>query len=258
MAIDNPGGYVLTNPVTPGSTGAYFNMSMTDELLNISQISTSHILLGNEMFDKFIIKFSLLAADIDSLNRSHPDAMSQQVMDKLHVLKRDIGILSIEVKNIDNRSSEKAADLERLCDRLKYEIVKLREEVANLVTINADLHRRLSEFGPAGSGMNKTQKSVHDKVNASTLYAAEDKVDDLAGRNKELRAQIDVLKKEKNNYFSQVEWLRSTLDDHMKKFNDLLKEKLEIQDTLEEVLKEENKGQGILNQLRHLQTQEVT
>lgn len=221
-------------------------------------MSHSQATFGYEIFDRFFVKFGLLANEIEKINRNIPDAISQEVMEKLHTLKRDTDILSREVKNIDNRSAERISNLERKCEKLNYEVSKLKEEVSNLLNINSELHQKLEESNTSGTwNMGISQKISNDKVNASTLYATEERADSLATQNKELRSLVETLKREKNEYFSKGEWLQTNLDDQIKKYNDILNEKIQLQDCIDDILREEHKGESIFIQLKHLQKQEV-
>lgn len=234
------------------------NNTFSEDLLNISNMSVNHKSMSSEMFDRFFVKFNMLAQDIEKIHRSHPHTISQDVLDKLNHLKRDTGILSTEIKNIDNRSADKISYLEQKCEELNDEICRLNDEVTNLLNVNSEMQQRLEDLGQRTSTDLAPTRSIGDKVNKSALYATEEKIEDLAGRNMDLRSQIDTLKQENNKCYTQAEWLRTTLDDHVKKYNEMLEEKLMLQDALDDLLREEHNGESIYLQLKKLQKQEVS
>lgn len=258
-AMEARAGYIVATPQTPGNASGFFNSSITDELLNMSNMSFSQFGDGKETFDRFFVKFGIFANEIERAHRCHPEAINRQLVDKLALIKRDLGILSIHLRTLDSRSAEKRADLEGINDKLTSEVARLKEEVSSLLALNSDMNQRLIELGQSGSPtLNMTQQSIPGKVNASVLFATEDKAEALLSANKELKSQVDTLKKEKKSYFSQAEWLRTNLDDHLKKFNELLSEKLKLQEMLNDILSEDSEGEKLYDKWKKLQQNEVT
>lgn len=212
---------------------------------------------SNEIFEKFFIKFNNLSADIEGLQKTYPQLIPAQVIEKLNLLKRDTGFLTQELKKIDSKASDKILQLESKCDSLNTEIMRLKDEVENLVNINSELHAKLGDGTGNKSFLDITPKSSTDKINYSQFQASEDKVSSLRKELIETRQNYETEKTEKKHYFAQVEWLRNNLEDNIKKYNDVLQEKLHLQDILAEQLKEGELGSDMGMQLKKYKEKEV-
>ena len=250
-------GYVVTQAL-PDIGKSFLNTSITDDLLNLSQSSFQpQLRSGSDIFEKFFIKFNNLSIEIEGLQRTYPQLIGGQVMDKLIQLKRDTGILSQEMKRMDSKASNKIIELEDKCDVLNNQIVKLKEEVENLVAINTELYSKLGEGTGNKSFLDITPKSTTDKINFSQFQASEDKLMDLKHELKEIKTQLESEKSQKKSYFAQVEWLRNNLEDSIKKYNEILQEKLNLQDTLSEYLKDGDNDLNMSGQIQNLREKEV-
>ncbi len=241
-------------PETPKS----FMNSMMEDILDLSQMSNhNQAVAGSEAFEKFFVKFGLVASEIENLQRAYPQLVGPQISEKLLELRRDSSMLTQELRKMDSRASDKINQLEAKCELLTSQITKLKEEVENLVSINSELHSKLSEAAPNRSFLDLTPKSVNDKVNTSQLLASEDKAIALRNEIKELRQQVDSERNEKRSYFAQVEWLRFNLEDSIKKYNEVLQEKLAMQDTLAEQLRDGKNESELSQQLQKYREREV-
>lgn len=212
---------------------------------------------SNETFDKFFAKFNNLSSEIEGLQRTYPQIVSSQIIEKLNQLKRDTGVLTQELRRMDSRVSEKTIELENMCQVLNNQIVKLKEEVENLVAINSELHSRLGDDDASKSFLDITPKSYTDKINYSQYQVSEDKVSNLRSELKDVKERLEKEKAEKKNYFAQVEWLRTNLEDSIKKYNEVLQEKLKLEDTLAEQLIDGDLGTDLRDQLQTYREKEV-
>ena len=255
--INPKSSFVVTQPF-PDIAKNFLSTSLSEDLLNLSQTSQTPVnFSGNDAFEKFFIKFNLVASEIEALQRSYPQLVSAGIVEKLGQLKRDTALLTRELKKIDSRATDNIGELESKCDYLQSQVSKLKDEVENLVAINSDLHLKLSEAGGNKSFLDLTPRSSTEKVNSSQLMASEDKANALRTEIKELTSQLEFERKEKKSYFAQVEWLRTNLEDHIKKYNEVLQEKLAIQDTLKEFLKEGADETSLIQQLHKQKENEV-
>lgn len=235
------------------------NNSMADDLLNLSQVSSAQTPSnsGTEIFEKFITKFQIISHEIESLQRNYPQIITGKIVEKLVQLKRDSGTLTREIKKVDTRSHSKILDLENKCDILNNQVIKLKEEIENLVNINSDLHSKLADSTGNKSFLDITPKASTDKVNYSQFQASEDKLINLRSEIKDLKSNLESEKKDKKNFFAQIEWLRNSLEESISKYNELLKEKLLLEDSLADHLKDETDDLNLTEQLKRHKEKEV-
>lgn len=232
--------------------------NMMDDILDLSQISHySPAPASSEAFEKFFLKFGLVASEIEALQRAYPQFVGSQITEKLLQLRRDSSILTQELKKMDSRSSDKISQLESKCELLTFQIAKLKEEVENLVAINSDLHSKLSEGATNKSLLEIKLDPSNDKVNVSQLQASDDKAVVLRTEIKELKQQVSRERTEKQSYFSQIEWLRSNLEDSIKKYNEVLQEKLAMQEALAEQLQDDRIESDLSSQISKYRENEV-
>lgn len=210
------------------------------------------------MMEKFIIKFSMLANEIEQMQKRNPHIIGSQITEKLVTLKKDIALLSRDLKNADLRSADKISGLEEKCEKLSYEANKLKEEVNQLIALNTELHLRLNETQDLvdKTPLNVSSKNV-DKVNSSLFYATEERAGRIATENTALHTKVEALKNENKTYFDQVECLRENLDQNIKKLNEVVNEKLQLEEILREQLKEGQSGENLAMQITKLRHQEV-
>ena len=178
--------------------------SFNDDLLNLSLASASStpILFSQDLFDKFLIKFNIIAHDIENIHAKYPQIVPDGLYAKLQILKKDTSNLAKEVKKIDSRASEHIHDLEKQSEFLTQEIVKLRGEIENLLQLNSELSIQLSTKS-GGDGRQSKLDISYNKVNVSQLYASEEKVDKYMSEIKNLKGAVDTIQKEKQKMYEE-------------------------------------------------------
>lgn len=225
-----------------GDNGNGIKLFREDEMHHSPALHTSPD-TSFEKFDKFIIKFNIVASDIDSLHRHHPEVISQATVDKLAMLKKDSSVLTQNLKKKHELSENQIKELETLCQTLQSQVFSLREEVEWNVNMNQKLSEQVKEMQQ--KELSQSTSYNDSKYSSGAYFEIEERNEHLLKENVTLKTHLESSKKENQKIIQESDFVREKLDELQKNYDEVFHEKL----TLEAEVKAGKESQTTSNQM---------
>lgn len=213
------------------------NTSFSEDLLNLSQLSSAretHPSSHYDSIDRFFVKFNIVAQEIDELQLRNPGALSNSFKEKLEAIKSESAMLSRELKNAEMLSAEKLMALENKYYSVNSELLRLRDEIEELVKMNNELKCELIEGGKDPLHSHRSGDRGFDRMNLSQIHEIEDSNHSLRQENAALKKQLSQIQAEIRSLQEKHETLREQLESQLKSFNEVLSEKMELNEKVQE------------------------